>query len=152
MRQELAAGLEYIRQRLEWEGPFDPLHDSEHALRLMALLQIELRYDWEKSTEIVITRPVPDDRRSVGGWCTEDFDGDREEAIRACITGSAACVGRDMLAKLRPKLPEPTKSKRPNQIPKGTLLPIDDVIYQWNGQEWDPLTLNEKMSDNDRNN
>lgn len=106
MRRELEEGLAYIRRRLNWEGPFDPLNDSAHALKLMALLQIELRYDWEKSTEIVITRPVPQDRRFSGGWCTSEYQSDPEAALRECITSSAACYGRDLLNKLLPVDPK----------------------------------------------
>lgn len=143
MRRELEEGLSYIRERLNWEGPFDPLNDSAHALKLMALLHIELRYDWYKSTELVITRPSPLNSSDPGGWCTAEYADDPEAAMRESITSSAACYGRDQLSKLRPVLPVPTKAKRPSQIPVGTLLPIDDVIHTWNGSEWEPLTLND---------
>lgn len=143
MRRELEEGLAYIRNRLNWEGQFDPLNDSAHALKLMALLHIELRYDWYKSTELVITRPTPQDTGNTGGWCTREYQPDPEAAIRESITSSAACIGRDMLKKLSPAMPEPTTAKRMQQIPIGTLLPIDDVFHQWNGTAWEPLTLNQ---------
>lgn len=143
MRRELEEGLAYIRGRLNWEGPFDPLNNSAHALKLMALLHIELRYNWYKSTELVITRPMPQDTSDLGGWCTSEYLPDPEAAMRESITSSAACCGRDMIKKFGPTLPEPTTADRVREIPVGTLLPIDDVFHQWNGTAWEPLTLNQ---------
>lgn len=94
MRQELIDGLERIKLELKWEGEFDPLNNSAHALRVAALMRIEIKYDWYKSDRMVISRSS--DVEGTGGWCSACYEPDPEKAMRASITNAVACIGRDM--------------------------------------------------------
>lgn len=104
MRQELIDGLERVKLELQWHGDFDPLNNSEHALRVAALMRVEITYDWYKSDRVIISRNG--DTEGSGGWCSACYDPDPEAAMRASITSTVARMGRDLNKGKQNDLPE----------------------------------------------
>jgi len=145
MRPELINGLTLIKHLLNWEGEFDPLNNRAHALKLAALLTIELTYDWAKRDQVVLSRRHRDNRYA-GGWCSSELCDDPENALRHAISNTAACIGRDMLTRpVAPQLPVGTDAERPTRPEVGSLRPnVDNTgIEQFTGIIWEPLTLNQ---------